>query len=81
MDPWRPGPQRITVRAMVQRAIPVLVALAAVPVGWAVTHLVVQGFGYPGDPAGGPAITGAAIHAVGAFVVARWIIARRAPRR
>lgn len=61
------------------RAIPVMVALIAVPVGWLVTHWVVLAFGYPGDPARGPAITGAAIHAVGGFVIARWLTGRRRP--
>ncbi|HEX6128792.1 MAG TPA: hypothetical protein VF071_07215 [Candidatus Limnocylindria bacterium] len=65
---------------MLMRFIPVLVALVAVPIGWLVTHLVVLAFGYPGDPARGPAITGAAIHAVGGFAVASWLIARRQPR-
>jgi hypothetical protein len=63
------------------RVVPILVGLVAVPVGWLVTHLVVQAFGYTGDPARGPAITGAALHALGGFVVARWLIARRPPPR
>ena len=63
------------------RAVPILVGLVAVPVGWLVTHLVVRAFGYTGDPARGPAITGAAILAIAGFAIARWLIARRPPPR
>jgi hypothetical protein len=66
---------------MLMRAIPVLVGLAAVPVGWVVTHIVVLAFGYTGDPAKGPAITGAAIHAFAGFAIAQRLIARRPPTR
>ncbi|HUG29767.1 MAG TPA: hypothetical protein VMQ65_04525 [Candidatus Limnocylindria bacterium] len=53
--------------------ITAIIVAAAALAGYVVTTLLLRSLGYPGDPADGPAITGAAIYGLAALALVQLV--------